>query len=37
MGVAIKRIECTDEEARNIIKAGFGTRLIGNVYVPDKK
>lgn len=31
MGVPIKKMKVTDEEAKNIIKASLGNKLIGNI------
>ena len=31
MGIPIKKMNVTDEEAKNIIRAGLGNKLIGNI------
>ena len=31
LGIPIIKLTVTDEEARNIIKAGLGNKLIGNI------
>lgn len=37
MGVEIKLLTCTEEEAHAMIRAALGNKLVGDLYRPDGK